>query len=258
MENDIQPVTNPEEAIDQFVSDQYLEWVMDYVLHEVRTWESLKQLSSLPTKPEKIKKFMLQRFIAAEAFLGSEGDPGFLGFAIANLSESSDPVAESALELMEAKKQDELSGSGASNSANIHRTLWLKLLKGLGISDEELKRVEPKEATRNYIAELSDVFSNSDWQTAMAAFAVHEKIMPEEYSAILALLKANTAVSDSDLEVLTWHTKAGAKYFLETKHILEKIAVDKEGKEFIFDGVRRQLEARKEFYDEMLKYLHHE
>jgi hypothetical protein len=258
MENTIKPVTTPEEAIAQFVGDQYMEWVMDYLKNQVEGWDSLRSIASAKPKPEKIKKFMLQRFLAAEAFTGGrDGDPGFLGFAIANLSESSDPGAEHALEVLEGKRLEEMQGGGSSPdpSSNIHRDLWIRLLKAIGVTDEELKRAEPKEPTRNYIAELADVYSNSEWQTTMAAFAAHEKLIPDEYGAIIALLKNNLQVSDQDMEVLNWHAKGDAKYVIETGHILERAAVDHEGKDLVFQGVQRQIEARKDFYDGLNKYL---
>jgi hypothetical protein len=258
MENTINPVTTPQEAIAQFVGDQFMEWVMDYLKNETQSWDSLKAIASAKPKPEKIKKFMLQRFQAAEAFTGGrEGDPGFLGFAIANLSESPDPGAEHALELLQNKRQEEMVGSSSSAdpSSNIHRDLWLRLLKALGVTEEELKRAEPKEPTRNYIAELADMYSNSEWQTTMAAFAAHERLIPDEYGAISALLKSNLPISEADMEVLTWHAKGDAKYVIETGRILEHVAVDHEGKDLIFQGVQRQLEARRDFYDGLAKYL---
>jgi hypothetical protein len=258
MENNITQVTTPQDAIAQFVGEQYMEWVMNFLDHEVKSWNSLKTIAQASPRPEKIRKFMLQRFLAAEAFIGGrEGDPGFLGFAVANLSESSDPGAEHALELLENKRKEETLGSGSSvdPSKNVHRELWFKLLHALGVTDEEIGRAEAKEPTRNYVAELSDVYSNAEWQTTVAAFAAHEKLIPEEYAAISALLKNNLQTADADLEVLTWHAKGDAKYVIETVHVLEGVAVDQEGKDLIFQGIQKQLEARRDFYDGLAKYL---
>jgi thiaminase len=259
MDTNIKPVTRPEEAIDQFVGEQYMEWLMTYLDHEIKSWPSLQQIAEAKPRPEKIKKFMMQRFLAAEAFIGGrDGDPGFLGFAIANLSESSDPVAEHALELLENKRREEVSGmaSTAEQSTNIHRQLWIKLLHALGAGDEEIQRSEVKEPTRNYVAELADVYSNAEWQTAMAAFAAHERLIPEEYGAIAAMLRDNLQLTPADMEILTWHAKGDTKYVIETNHILERAAVDEEGKSLIFEGVRRQLEARRDFYSAQAGYLY--
>ncbi|MBX4187962.1 MAG: iron-containing redox enzyme family protein [Candidatus Doudnabacteria bacterium] len=258
MDNQINPVTTPQEAITQFVGEQFMEWVMDFLKNQAMAWESLKVIANARPKPEKIKKFMLQRFLAAEAFTGGrEGDPGFLGFAIANLSESSDPAAEHALELLDNKRNEEMIGTegSADPSSNIHKDLWLRLLKALGVTDEELKRAEAKEPTRNYIADLADVYSSAEWQTTIAAFAAHEKLIPEEYAAVATMLKSNTQVTENDLEVLTWHAKGDAKYVIETSRILERVAVDDEGKNLIFQGVQMQLQARKDYYEGLSKYL---
>lgn len=258
MDNVIKPVSTPQEAITQFVGEQYMEWVMDFMQNEVRSWQSLKQIAEAKPRPERVKKFMIQRYLAAEAFTGGrDGDPGFLGFAIANLSESPDPSAEHALEIIENKRKEEMLGTGsnADPTSNIHRDLWLKLLKALGVTDEEINRAEAKEATRNYIADLSDVYSNAEWQTTMAAFAAHEKLIPLEYDSIMAMLKANTQISDQDLEVLTWHSKGDAKYVIETSRILERVAVDQEGKDLIYQGIQQQLDARKNYYEALVKYL---
>lgn len=259
MENNIKPVTTPQDAISQFVGEQFMEWIMDYLQNEMKSWPSMRRISEAKPRPEKIKKFLMQRYLAAEAFIGGrEGDPGFLGFAIANLSESSDPGAEHALEIIENKRNEEMLGSGSSANpnSNIHKELWLRLLHALGLKDDEIKRAEAKEPTRNYIAELADVYSNSEWQTAMATFASHEKMVPIEYGSILAMLRNNTHLSEHETEVLTWHTKADAKYAIETNHILENIAVDYEGKELVYEGVRRQLEARKDFYEALANYFY--
>src|ERR1043166_3678621 len=100
-------ISNPQEAVEQFVGEQFIEWLMEYIPHEMKTWPVIERIQASKPKPEKIKKFMLQRFLAAEAYLGQrEGDPGFLRFAIANLSESDDPEAESALQILEEKRHE--------------------------------------------------------------------------------------------------------------------------------------------------------
>src|ERR1700752_5331243 len=105
MENSIKPVTNPDQAAAQFAGEQYMEWVLGYIDHQAKSWPSLQALAQANPRPEKSRKFLVQRYLAAEALAGGrEGDPGFLGFAVANLSESSDPGAESALEILEAKR----------------------------------------------------------------------------------------------------------------------------------------------------------
>src|SRR5688500_14641326 len=94
-------VSSPAEALDHFVGEQFIELTMQYLAEEMKNWESLTILETGTFKPEKIRKFLLQRFVAEEVFVGArEGDPGFLGFAVANLSESDDPLAENALEIL--------------------------------------------------------------------------------------------------------------------------------------------------------------
>ncbi|HEV8601415.1 MAG TPA: iron-containing redox enzyme family protein [Patescibacteria group bacterium] len=249
-------INNQEQAASQFVGEQFIEWLMDYVGAEVGSWPELKSLGVLKPKIEKIRKFMLQRFLAAEAFLGGrDGDPGFLGFAIGNLSESDDPLAEGALSILEKKRQEEIGGPRGSGGKIFHRASWIKLLTALGITEEELHRAEPKEVTRNYISELSDIYSNSEWPTAMGAFAAHERSIPEEYTAIAAMLKANTQLPSAGMEILNWHIGLDYKYVVNTAHVLDKIVFDKENKDLVLDGVKRQLSTRKDFYSGLLKYL---
>lgn len=249
--NDIQqtinPVQTPRQAVAQFVGEQFIEWLMEYIVHQMKTWPAMLTLQSAQVKPEKIKKFMLQRFLAAQAIVGArEGDPGFLRFAIANLSESDDPEAESALEILEHRLAEE---------PTVNRELWIRLLKALGATDEEIDRVEPKEAARNYMAELSDVYSSADWQTAVGALAAHERSVPEEYRAILSMLKRCTTLTDKDLEILTTLVGTDNKYAVFANHILDKIVFDPATKQLVWDGVERQLNARQEFLDGITKYL---
>jgi hypothetical protein len=251
-------VTTPEEALEQFVGEQFIEWLMDYVVVTMRTWPEIEALKKSQPKIEKIRKFILQRFIAAEAFAGGrEGEPGFLGFAIANLSEASDPQAEAALEILKRKQSEELEGQNPKPGMgkNRHKELWIKLLHALGVTDEEIGRSEAKEWTRNYIAELSDLYSNGEWQEVAGAFAGHERAIPEEYAAIIAMLKANTEVSDAELDVLVWHSGIDLKYVVNTGHILEKIVFDMENKQLIWQGVTRELQIRKDFLAGLIQHL---
>jgi hypothetical protein len=257
-DNDIKLVTTPDEAIDQFVGEQFIEWLMDYVVQQIHTWPELADIGKIQAKVEKIRKFVLQRYIAAQAFAGGrEGEPGFLGFAIANLSEASDPEAESALEILEKKQFEELEGEITSRGIkkDRHQELWIRLLKALGATDEEIARSEPKEWTRNYIAELSDLYSNGEWQEVAGAFAAHERAIPAEYASILALIRQNTNVSESDLEVLTYHSAVDHKYIISTGHILEKIVFDPDNKRLVWQGVTRELQVRKEFLAGLVKHL---
>ena len=252
-------VNTPEQAVEEFVGEQFIEWLMDHIAKQIQAWPVILQMESIQARPEKIKKLLLQRFLAQEAFLGErDKDPGFLRFAIANLSESDDPTAEGALEILEKRRQDELIGHtierGVIHTAN--RQLWVRLLLALGASQEEIDRAEPKELTRNYIAELSDVYSSSEWPTTVGAFAAQERAEIEEFRAIRTMLKNNTSLTDKDMEI--FHIKAGsdANYVLNTSHILDKIVFDSETKQLVWDGVKRQLEIRQEFLDNLIKYLH--
>jgi hypothetical protein len=250
-------LADPNQALEEYIGEQFTEWMMAYVAREVQNWPELLAIKNARPKVEKIRKFMLQRYLAAEAFFGRDGDPGFLGFAIANLSESNDPSAESALEILEKKRQEEMAGTGHRGEFGFstHKATWEKLLAALGLSKEDIARAEAKEPTRNYIAELSDVYSNSEWQTAVGAFAAHERSVPEEYDALRVMLAAALQIKDSDLEVLTWHSSTDFKYFINSVHFLEKIVFDPENKNLVFEGVKKQLQIRKAFYAGLSHYL---
>jgi pyrroloquinoline quinone (PQQ) biosynthesis protein C len=256
-DNEIKPISTPQDAIAEFVGEQFIEWLMDYVLAQMRTWPVMQEIQNSHPRLEKLRKFMLQRYIAAEAFVGGkDGEPGFLGFAIANLSESDDPEAESALEILEKKQQEELEGQTTGRvRRDHHKELWMKLLHALGATDEEISRAEPKEWTRNYIAELSDLYSNSEWQEVAGAFAAHERAVPEEYRIILGLLRANGQLTDADLEVLTWHSGVDTKYVVNTGHILGKAVYDQENKQLVWQGVMREMQVRKDFLEGLVKHL---
>lgn len=242
MTEDTKPQVSTEEAIESLMGEQFVEWMMVGAIKTVKSWPEIRQLYTAHPKVEKIRKFLMQRSVASEAVLGGrEGDPGFLGFAIANLSESSDPLAENALESLEAIRD---------NNPQSSEQLWKRLLKAVGASAEEIARVEAKEPARTYIAELSDVYSNSDWQTAIGAFESQRRCMAAEYDAVRALVKNNVpGVSDDDLGALSGEMGHGLA--------LEKLAVDEEGKKLLLDGSSRQLNIRRDFYAGLVKHLLH-
>jgi hypothetical protein len=258
LDNEIVPVSSPTQAMEEFVGEQFTEWLLNHVVNEVRSFKTFQDLKSAQPKVEKLRKFMLQRYLAAEAFTGGkDGEPGFLGFAIGNLSESADPEAESALSILEKKREEEFEGLSTNRGIkkDFHKELWMRLLKALGCTDEEISHAEPKEWTRNYIAELSDLYSNGEWQEVAGAFAAHERSIPEENKVLIAVIKNNTQLTDHDLEALSWHAGVDHKYVLNTSHILEKVVFDKENKALVWQGANRELEVRKEFLSELVKHL---
>ncbi|MGE5392310.1 MAG: hypothetical protein ACM3NH_01010, partial [Candidatus Saccharibacteria bacterium] len=197
MIEDTKQLMTPEEATENLFGEQYVEWMLNTAVRTVRAWPEMESMRTATPKIEKIRKFLIQRFIAAEAFLGGkEGDPGFLGFAIGNLSEVSDPLAESALEELE-KLRDKVSRSSSGE-----RESWVKLLKAVGVTADEIQRAEPKEPARTYIAELSDVYSNSDWQTAIGSFEAQLQCMKPENEALLALIRNNTGLPEAQVEAM--------------------------------------------------------
>ncbi|MBI3952706.1 MAG: hypothetical protein HY336_01995 [Candidatus Doudnabacteria bacterium] len=252
------PVAKPEEAVEQLIGEQFTEWLMEYIFLKIHDEPEMSLIKTAKPKIEKLRKFLLQLFLTDEAFVGgAEGDPGFLRFAIANLSESNDPQAEGALNILEKRRQEELLGHKVEKGIiwTRSRELWIKLFKALGLTPEEVNRTESKEWTRNYISEISDLLSNADWQVAAGVFTVFERAIPEEYKAVINLLRNNSQISDQDLEVLTKRVNMYDQYAKESMHILEKIVFDPQSKQLIWEGVSKHLEARREFYSGNIKYL---
>ncbi|HTL39449.1 MAG TPA: hypothetical protein VL306_01415, partial [Methylomirabilota bacterium] len=105
---------------------------------------------------------------------------------------------------------------------------------------------------RNYIADLSEIFSNSEWQTALGAMAAYEKSVAEEYKIIQSLLKKNTLVSAKDTEILSQSEHDSS---FEIGKVLEKIVFDPTNKELIWDGAQKQLQARAALLEGLTKYL---
>jgi hypothetical protein len=250
-------VTTPDQAIDQFVGEQFIEWLASFILHEIRTSPGLLELSHKATKPEKLRKFLLQRFLAGEAFWGAkEGDPGFLGFIIANLSESDDPQAETVLEyLTDRKQQGSLKDHAGTGGNPGYSELWQRLLLHTGLSEEEIKKTTAKPPTRDFIAELSDIYSSSDWHLAIGALAAQELSETEENRVIFDLIRVSTEVPERELDTLLSQTSSYSQAVIFANKILDKIVYDKEAKSLIVQGANRQLQIRKDFLKGLAKYL---
>jgi hypothetical protein len=252
MEKNIHNVARPDDALAQFVGEQYIEWLVEYFDHEVASWEALELIAQAQPKPDKIKKFLGQRYILDQIFFGGrDSDPGFLGFAVANLSESPEPLAEHVLDIINSRRQLD------NASVVSHRKeSWLRLLRAVGLTDDDIRRLEPKEAARNYASELSDLYSNAEWQSVLAAFFAHEKLVQAEYEAVSNMLNSNVGQSAFDTEALSGKVRQDNKYLIDARHMLERSAVDDESKSLIFHGLERQLVARKDFYNATVKYLY--
>jgi len=255
--NKVNAVTNPQEAVQEYMGEQFIEWLMNYIPHEMQGWEILDKIRNSHARPEKLRKLVLQVYLSADAYFGGrEGDPGFLRFAISNLSESDDPQAEHALEILEKRREAELIGHKVEKGLvqTVHQEQWHKLLLKLGIMEEEIKHAETKEATRNYVAELSDLYSTSEWQIAVGALASLDRSVAVEYRAIMELLKNNFQVMEKDLQVLADLTAVENRY-ANASHILDKIVFDQEAKDLVWDGASRELAIRQEFLNGLEKYL---
>jgi pyrroloquinoline quinone (PQQ) biosynthesis protein C len=241
-------VITPTDAVEQFVGEQFIDWLLDYITYEVKIWPGTTGLADSQYKRERLQKFMRQRYLDAKAVWGGqENDPGFLEFIIANLSEVSDPAAERALTMIEDQEAQEKNG--------LSREPWLKLLGKLGISVEDAENTEPKEATRNYISILSDVYSSQEWQTAVGALVAYQKVIALESEVILGILKSSFDLTDSDMEILRALASENKKYILNPSRLLSQLVVDQENKELVMQGVYKQLEARKSYYEKLMKYL---
>ena len=249
----VNQISNPQQAVEQFVGEQFTEWLLNYVQNTMKEWPVTKKLSMIQTRMEKLKKFMLQRFLVHEAFLGTkESDPGFIGFVIANLSESNEPEAESALEILEQRKR--LEESQVQHSHRSHRELWLRMLKSLGATSEEISRIQPKAVTRESVAEVSDIYSTSEWQIAVGAFIAYDWSTIFEYQVLAQLVKNNTPTTEKELEVFGQFVHNSA-FSISTGHVLDKLVFDQRSKQLVWVGSSKLLQAKKVFVEALAKYL---
>ncbi len=241
----ISTVSNPAEAVDSLVGEQFIEWMMEYIKNEMESWPAMNFLRTAEIKPEKIRKLMIQRFLAVQSLWGSEGDPGFLRFAIANLSESNDPEAEAPLEFLE-KRLDE-----PTKPTSYFQT-WHNVLKHLGATEEEITKTKPKDFTRNYIAELSDIYSTQEWQTALGALASQEWSLAYE-SRVWAEAIVRAGSTNKDLESLA--AAADQKMLLEMGHLLDKTVFDPVSKQEVWNGASKQLDLKRQLLDELIHHF---
>ena len=237
-------ITTPEQAIREFSGGQFVIWLCEEVTNQVQAWPILRSLAEKEPGPAKFRKFLLQVYLSERAMWdGADGEPGFLRFAIANLSESDEPAAEHGLEALQSNfAAEDLSAS------------WARLFESLEMPTADLKRVEPQEITRNYIAELSELYSNSVWQEAVGAFVALQVVAPFKFDAILKLAKG-LGLNEKVLEVLKVlaSRKIGSRQL--AYELLEKISFSEPFKELIWQGATKALEAEEEFLNQASHYL---
>ena len=237
-------ITTPEQAIQEFSGSQFVVWLCDSVTSQVQVWPVLKKLADKEPDLPKFRKFLLQVYLSERAMWdGADGEPGFLRFAIANLSESDEPAAEHGLEALQ-------SNFGAEDLS----AAWTRLFEGLEMPPEDLKRVEPKEITRNYIAELSEVYSNSEWQEAVGAFVALQVAAPFKFEAILRLAK-QLSLNEKNLEALKTLSARQNKSRQLAYELMEKISFSEVYKYLIWQGATTALAAEEEFLNQASRYL---
>jgi hypothetical protein len=251
-EEGLKVIQNQAQAVKEYTGEQFCEWLWQEITNHTAQSSELGSLLAERSRQERFKKFLLQRYLAEQAFYGKqEGDPGFLGFVHANLSESNDPLAEDALfqVLERMNSTDKHSFSKTGLSFEHHRNLWLNLFKALQMPDEEIRHAEPKEACRSFIAEFADVLSNSAWQAALGALVSLEAARCAENSALAGMIGLNLGVSERDLEIL----RRSDKVF--SMRLLEKVSFDLENKELVWQGAVKQEEIRRNFLSGLDRYL---
>ena len=226
--------------MEQLVGEQFVEWLKEHIKHEFSHWPIIQGLSVANLQPQKLRKLMIQWFFVQSAFWGSkEGDPGFLGFAIGNLSESDDPEAETALEILVTRKNQEQILQPQQH------LFWHQLLLVLGAPEEEIQKTKPKEITRHYIAELSDLYSNAAWQTVAGGLAAYDWIGNLINQVIIDLSK-KAVLNPGSLE---------PKSNMDAGHLLEKTIFDPQNKHLVWLGTKKQLDLHQEFLIGLKKYL---
>ncbi len=231
------------DTTENLVGEQFVEKLLQSVATESREFLQIPRFDEQPIAPTKLKKFLLQLFLSVRAFWGSNGDPGFLGFAVANLSEATDPASEVPLEILEAKQQEYLQANPAAvEEGQALLPKLRKVLQDLGVTAEELKQVEPKEPTRNYVSEMSELYSSSEWQTSLGALVSLEQSLATELELLAGLIKNLAPENQFVLGINPYQ-------------LLEKIGFDQENKNLVTQGVVRQLEVRQEFYRRLNQYL---
>jgi len=246
--NNLTSVTNSDQAIQEFVGGQFIVWLVDYIIHEVGRWPVMAKIENAKAEGQKLRKFLTQLFLVQQAMWSEkDSEPGFLKFALANLSESSDPAAEPAVAVLESrfsvKSGDEL------------RVLWVSLFQVLGLTAEELMRLEPKEATRNYIAELSELYSSSEWPTGLGALVCYWTLIGPKFKAIRQLCCKLENYSVKDFEIINSLAVYETQGLTLAHELLEKLSFDHENKYLIWDGVQRHLSLEQEFLNHTVKYL---
>jgi pyrroloquinoline quinone (PQQ) biosynthesis protein C len=251
-EDSLKVIQNQDQAVAEYTGERFFDWLWQEVTTIFAQSHELSNILSEHSKQERFKKFLLQRYLSEMAFYGKqEGDPGFLSFVHANLSESNDPLAESALsqvsQRMTSTDKHLVAKTGLSYSH--HKELWLRLFKALQMPEEEIHHAEPKEACRSFIAETSDILSNSAWQTALGYLVSLEAARTAENSALAGLIGLNLGVSEQDLEIL----RRSDRVFC--MNLLEKVSFDIESKELVWQGVLKQMEIRKNFLNGLGLYL---
>ncbi len=241
-------VHNPEQAIHEFVGGQFISWLAETIRHVVSNWPVMEQIAAAHPPAQQLRKFLTQLFLIQQAMWSErDTDPGFLKFAIANLSESNDPAAESALAVLETKFNPAI--------GEHLKTLWLKLFHSLGLSQEELMRLEPKESTRNYIAELSELYSTAEWQTGVGALVSYWILIGPKFQAIYALARQLENFSEKEFEILKLLANYEPQGLSLAHELLEKLSFDPTTKQLIWEGVIRQLGVEQEFLEHTAKYL---
>lgn len=238
-------ISTPDQAVTELFGEQFVTWLVDYTRRETEYFT--KNLGQGIVEPDlaHFRRFILQTYAAERAMWNTSDDsPGFLKFAIANLSECQEPVAEHVLSVLEANV-----------SADTWAEAWGRLFTALGLTASDFSRIEPKEVTRNYIAELSEVYSTAEWQQATGSFAAQWMVMPHKFQAIYALAQKTPGLTPRDLEVLKMLSSQETKSQQLAFELLEKISFEQESKELVWQGVSRAMEIEKEFFGSVAKYL---
>lgn len=219
----------------------HLEFVLQPEVDKVINHEFLRRLGDGKLNKNQIIKFALDYNFYCQCF------PQLLGYAAGKIKDDKTrmPIIEN---LWEEHGEGDLQKS--------HRQLFINFLKSLGISDYEIAKSKPTEATKKYIDELLSICENGDALEVLALLGPGtEYFSSKEFDVIFKSLQKYPFGGNLDLDFWSVHIDLDDHHYHDMLKSIEPLLITDLDERRVEEISLKTIELELFYWDEMNKYI---
>ncbi|WP_026671697.1 TenA family transcriptional regulator [Alkalihalobacterium bogoriense] len=188
---------------------------------------------------QQVKEVALQLYHVVLAF------PRFLAASISNIPHFSDRMS-----LVENLFEEH----GRMNKHHVHSETYKQFLKGMAVTDEEIKKSRPTVGVIAYNRAILDLCLHYDWKEGVAALGVIEEIVARVSPLVAMMAKTRYRNNQAELAHFLEHETLDVEHANEIYEVVAGFYKE-ESEEVINQGFELGMYYHMKLYDDVLCYV---